>query len=176
MAHTYSHLFGLPTTGLRFFSVYGPWGRPDMALFIFTKAIFEGQTIDVFNNGMMERDFTYVKDIVEGVYRIVYKVPEGNPKWSGKDPDPSTSRGPYRLFNIGNSTPVKLMDFINAIEEVTGIEVKKNMLPMQPGDVPRTWADVDHLIEHFDYKPETNVKDGVRNFVNWYKEYYKVKA
>jgi len=172
MAHTYSHLFGLPTTGLRFFTVYGPWGRPDMALFIFTKAILEGKPIDVFNYGRMKRDFTYIDDIVEGVVRVIDSPPTGDPEWSGASPDPSRSRAPYRLYNIGNSSPVELMDFIEAIEKSLGKKARKNMLPMQPGDVPATWADVSDLAEDFDYKPQTPVQEGVDHFVKWYREFY----
>ncbi|MHC5098034.1 MAG: NAD-dependent epimerase [Planctomycetota bacterium] len=174
MAHTYSHLFGLPTTGLRFFTVYGPWGRPDMALFLFTKAILEGKSIDVFNHGKMRRDFTYVDDIVEGVIRVVDHPPVGNSDWSGKRPDPSCSRAPYKIYNIGNSNPVELMDFIEAIEQVLGKQAKKNMMPLQPGDVPATWADVSDLVEDLDYQPATTVQEGVERFIAWYKEYYNI--
>jgi UDP-glucuronate 4-epimerase len=174
MAHTYSHLYGLPTTGLRFFTVYGPWGRPDMALFLFTKAILENKPIDVYNNGDMERDFTYIDDIIEGVSRIIKATPRGNKNWSGKKPDPSSSLAPYRVYNIGNSKPVKLLDFIESIEKATGKKAKKNMLPLQPGDVPRTWADVSSLTTDFNYTPDTSIKDGVEKFVEWYREFYKV--
>lgn len=174
MAHTYSHLFNIPTTGLRFFTVYGPWGRPDMALFLFTKAILEVKPIDVFNHGDMERDFTYIEDIVEGLFRIVRnEPPKGNPEWSGMHPDPATSMAPYRIYNIGNNNPVKLMDFISAIEEATGKEAIKNLMPIQPGDVPKTWADVNHLIEDYGYKPETSIKKGIQAFIDWYMDYYK---
>ncbi len=171
MAHTYSHLYGLPTTGLRFFTVYGPWGRPDMALFIFTKAILEGKPIEVYNNGMMERDFTYVDDIVEGMTRIIHSEPGGNDTWSGMYPDPSCSRAPYKIYNIGNNNPVKLLDFIEAIEEATGKKAIKKMLPIQPGDVVKTWANVDALIEDFNYAPDTSVTEGIRKFSEWYREY-----
>ncbi len=173
MAHNYSHLFQLPTTGLRFFTVYGPWGRPDMALFLFTKAILEGKPIQVFNEGNMRRDFTYIDDIIEGVVRVIDNPPKGNEFWTGKHPDPGTSRAPYKVFNIGNSSPVNLMDFIDAIEEALGQKAKKNFLPMQPGDVMATWADVSDLETELGYKPDTPVKDGVKNFINWYRMYFK---
>ncbi len=174
MAHTYSHLFNLPTTGLRFFTVYGPWGRPDMALFLFTKAILEDKPIDVYNYGDMKRDFTYIDDIVEGVVRVIDNPPKGNKNWSGKNPDPSSSKAPYKIYNIGNNNPVKLLDFIEAIEKAIGKEAKKNMLPIQPGDVPATWADVSDLIEDLGYKPNTSIEDGVNSFVKWYREFYGV--
>ena len=174
MAHTYSYLYQIPTTGLRFFTVYGPWGRPDMALFLFTKAILEGKPIDVFNNGNMQRDFTYVDDIVEGVVRVIDSPPAGNPGWSGRQPDPGTSVAPYRVYNIGNSRPVKLLDFIEAIEDALGKRAVKNFLPMQPGDVPATWADVSDLAADFGYQPSTPVEEGIRRFVAWYKKYYKI--
>jgi len=174
MAHTYSHLFNLPTTGLRFFTVYGPWGRPDMALFLFTKAIFEDKPIDVYNYGDMRRDFTYIDDIVEGVVRVIDNPPKGNPKWSGKNPDPSSSKAPYKIYNIGNSSPVKLMDFIEAIEDAIGKKAKKNMLPIQPGDVPATYADVSDLVNDLGYKPQTSVRDGVEAFIKWYREFYNI--
>ena len=174
MAHTYSHLFGLPTTGLRFFTVYGPWGRPDMALFLFTKAILEDKPIDVFNHGKMRRDFTYVDDIVEGIIRVIDHPPKGNPDWTGKKPDPSCSKAPYKVYNIGNSSPVELMDFIEAIEKALGKEAQKNMLPIQPGDVPATWADVTDLVEDLNYQPNTSIQDGVERFIAWYKEFYNV--
>lgn len=174
MAHTYSHLYGLPTTGLRFFTVYGPWGRPDMALFLFTRAILNDQQIDVYNNGNMQRDFTYIDDIIEGVVRVMDHPPEGNPEWSGKDPDPASSPAPYKIYNIGNNSPVHLMDFIKAIEEETGREAKKNFMPMQPGDVQKTWANVNDLIEDFGYKPQTDIRTGVKNFVEWYRTYYNI--
>jgi len=172
MAHTYSHLYNLPTTGLRFFTVYGPWGRPDMALFIFTKAIFEGKTIDVFNNGDMQRDFTYVDDIIEGLARVIDNIPAGSRDWNGMEPNPSSSRAPYKIYNIGNNSPVKLMDFISAIEEATGKKARKNLMPIQPGDVPATWADVDDLINNIGYRPDTDIGKGVALFVDWYREYY----
>ena len=174
MAHTYSHLYNLPTTGLRFFTVYGPWGRPDMALFLFTKAILEERPIDVYNYGDMQRDFTYIDDIVEGVVRVIDHPPKGNPDWSGKHPDPGSSKAPYKIYNIGNNNPVKLMDFITAIEKAIGKEAKKNLLPIQPGDVPATWADVSDLIEDLGYRPATPVEEGVRRFVEWYREFYRV--
>jgi UDP-glucuronate 4-epimerase len=174
MAHTYSHLYGIPTTGLRFFTVYGPWGRPDMALFIFTKAILGGKPIEVFNNGNMKRDFTYVDDIVTGVIKAMDSPPRGNTDWSGKDPDPSSSISPYRIYNIGNNSPVNLMDFIDAIEKSIGKKAIKNFLPMQPGDVPATWADVNDLAKDLGYAPGVDVREGVKRFVEWYKEYYKV--
>lgn len=173
MAHTYSYLFGVPTTGLRFFTVYGPWGRPDMALFLFTKAILEGKPIDVFNQGDMKRDFTYVADIVEGIIRVIDNPPLPNPNWSALNSDPSTSKAPYKIYNIGNSNPVKLMDFIEAIENELGIKAEKNLLPMQPGDVPATWADVSDLVSNLDYKPDTSIKQGIKNFISWYREFYK---
>ena len=173
MAHTYSYLFGVPTTGLRFFTVYGPWGRPDMALFLFTKAILEGKPIDVFNQGDMKRDFTYVADIVEGIIRVIDNPPLPNPNWSALNSDPSTSKAPYKIYNIGNSNPVKLMDFIEAIENELGIKAEKNLLPMQPGDVPATWADVSDLVTNLDYKPDTSIKQGIKNFISWYREFYK---
>ena len=172
MAHTYSYLYQIPTTGLRFFTVYGPWGRPDMALFLFTKAILEGKPIDVFNNGNMQRDFTYVDDIVEGVVRVIDSPPAGKPDWTGQSPDPGTSSAPYRVYNIGNSKPVKLLDFIEAIEDALGIRAVKNFLPMQPGDVPATWADVADLAADFGYQPSTPVEEGIRRFVEWYRGYY----
>jgi UDP-glucuronate 4-epimerase len=174
MAHTYSHLFALPTTGLRFFTVYGPWGRPDMALFIFTKTILENKPIRIFNEGKMKRDFTYIDDIIEGVIRIIDNPPSGNPQWSGKVPDPSASLAPYKIYNIGNSNPVELMDFINAIEESLGKTAIKEYFPIQPGDVPATWADVDDLIKDLGYKPSTPVKKGIRQFIDWYQEFYNL--
>lgn len=172
MAHTYSYLYGLPTTGLRFFTVYGPWGRPDMALFLFTKAILEGKPIDVYNNGNMQRDFTYVDDIVEGILRVIDNPCVGDREWTGIDPDPSSSKAPYKIYNIGNSNPVKLLDFIDAIEESLGIKAIKNLLPLQSGDVPATWADVDDLANDLDYKPSTKVREGINRFVDWYRGYY----
>lgn len=174
MAHTYSHLFGLPTTGLRFFTVYGPWGRPDMALFLFTKAILEGKPINVFNNGEMSRDFTYVDDIVEGVIRVNDNPSLGNPLWDGKNPDPSTAKAPYTVYNIGNNSPVKLMDFVMTIEKVLGKEAEKNFMPMQPGDVAATYADVQDLIDNLGYKPQTSLDYGIARFIEWYKEFYKI--
>lgn len=174
MAHTYSHLFGLPTTGLRFFTVYGPWGRPDMALFLFTKAILEGKPINIFNNGQMSRDFTYIDDIVEGVIRVNDNPPKGNANWSGMAPDPGSSKAPYLVYNIGNNAPVKLMDFVSTIENCLGLEAEKNFLPMQAGDVAATYADVQDLIENLDYKPGTSLEYGVRQFVEWYREFYVV--
>jgi len=174
MAHTYSNLYDLPTTGLRFFTVYGPFGRPDMALFMFTKNILEGKPIDVFNYGNHRRDFTYVDDIVEGVVRTLDHVAEPNPKWDPADPDPGTSRAPYRIYNIGNSQPVELMRYIQVIEQCVGREAEKNLLPMQPGDVPDTWADVDDLVADVDYQPNTTVEEGVRRFVEWYVDFYDV--
>jgi UDP-glucuronate 4-epimerase len=174
MAHTYSHLFGLPTTGLRFFTVYGPWGRPDMALFLFTKAILEDQPIKVFNHGKMVRDFTYVDDIVEGVIRVIDNPPKGNEEWKGESPDPSTSPAPYKLYNIGNNNPIKLMDFIEAIEKALGKKAEKNMMPIQPGDVEATYANVDDLVANLEYKPDTGISLGINNFINWYRNYFKV--
>jgi len=173
MAHTYSHLYNMPTTGLRFFTVYGPWGRPDMALFKFTKAILEGEKIKVFNFGKHRRDFTYVDDIVEGVIRVLDQPAQSNPNWSGEKPDPGTSSAPWRVYNIGNNSPVDLMDFIVAIEEALGIKTEKELLPLQPGDVPDTYADVDDLVKDFDYNPSMGIEEGVKNFVDWYKEYKK---
>lgn len=174
MAHTYSHLFNLPTTGLRFFTVYGPWGRPDMALFLFTKAILEGKPINIFNNGEMSRDFTYVDDIVEGVIRVNDNPAKGNPDWSGKNPDPGTAKAPYTVYNIGNNSPVKLMDFVSIIEKTLGVEAKKNFMPMQAGDVAATYADVQDLINNLGYKPQTTLEYGVGEFVKWYRDFYKI--
>ncbi|MCG6390230.1 NAD-dependent epimerase [Vibrio fluvialis] len=174
MAHTYSHLYGVPTTGLRFFTVYGPWGRPDMALFKFTKAIINGDAIDVYNNGDMMRDFTYIDDIVEGILRIKDVLPEPNAEWSVEAGSPATSSAPYRVYNIGHGSPVKLMDYIKALESALGIEAKKNMLPMQPGDVYVTYADTQDLFNATQYKPQMGVEQGVANFVKWYKEFYSV--
>lgn len=174
MAHTYSNLYGLPATGLRFFTVYGPWGRPDMSLFLFTRNIFTGKPIDVFNNGQHQRDFTYIDDIVEGVVRTLDKIPQGNPDWRGDAPDPGTSFAPFRLYNIGNHSPVELMTFIELIEKYTGRKAEKNFLPLQPGDVPATYADVDDLVRDVDYSPGTPVEAGIERFVQWYKDYYKV--
>ncbi len=174
MAHTYSHLYGLPTTGLRFFTVYGPWGRPDMALFIFTKAILEGRPIDVFNGGKMRRDFTYVDDIVEGVIRTSDHTATPNANWNSDKPDPATSKAPYRVYNIGNNQPVELMHMIDTIEKAIGKQAVKNMLPMQPGDVPATFANVDALVEDVGFKPATPIETGIQRFVDWYRGYYKV--
>jgi len=172
MAHTYSNLYNLPTTGLRFFTVYGPWGRPDMALFKFTKAMLEGESIPVFNYGKHRRDFTYIDDIVEGVIRVLDRPASSNPDWDGANPDSGTSKAPWRVYNIGNNSPVELMDYIGALEESLGIEADKEMLPLQDGDVPDTYANVDDLVKEFDYKPDMPVKTGVANFVKWYKDFY----
>ena len=174
MAHTYSHLYNLPTTGLRFFTVYGPWGRPDMALFKFTKAILEGKTIQVYNYGNHRRDFTYIDDIVEGVIRSLDNVAKPNENWDGSNPDPSTSKAPYKVYNIGAQTPVHLLKFIETLESALGIEAKKELLPMQPGDVPDTYADVSSLVEDTGYQPSTDVETGVKAFVDWYRDFYKV--
>lgn len=173
MAHTYSNLYDLPTTGLRFFTVYGPYGRPDMALFLFTKAIIEGKPIDVFNYGKHRRDFTYVDDIVEGVVRTMDNTAKPNADWDAAKPDPGTSRVPYRIYNIGNQQPVELMDYIGAIEKTLGKTAEKNLLPLQPGDVPDTWADTEDLVNDVGYQPNTPIEVGVKNFVEWYLEYYK---
>ena len=173
MAHTYSSLYKLPTTGLRFFTVYGPWSRPDMALFKFTKAILSGAKIQVFNYGKHRRDFTYIDDIVEGIVRVLEKPAVSNSLWDGNRPDSGSSKAPWRVYNIGNSSPVELLDYISAIEEALNLKAKKELLPLQPGDVPDTYANVDDLVKEFNYKPSTNVKKGVKNFVDWYKEYYK---
>ncbi len=175
MAHTYSALYNLPTTGLRFFTVYGPYGRPDMALFIFTKAILEGKPIEVYNHGKMKRDFTYIDDIVEGITRLIPTVPTGNTAWNGMQPDAATSFAPYRLYNIGNNTPVELMRFIEVIEEKLGKKAVKNLLPIQVGDVPETFADVDDLIRDVDFKPDTSIEVGIGKFIEWYTDYYKHK-
>ena len=172
MAHTYSHLYDLPTTGLRFFTVYGPWGRPDMALFLFTKAMMEGNEIGVFNNGEMVRDFTYIDDIVEGVIRVLDKTATANPDYDASIPDPATAAAPYRVFNIGNGNPTPLMDYIGALESALGIEAKKNFMPMQPGDVPATSADTTELGKWVGFQPDTKVRDGVKQFVDWYLGYY----
>jgi UDP-glucuronate 4-epimerase len=174
MAHSYSHLYGLPTTGLRFFTVYGPWGRPDMAVFTFTKAILEGRAIDVFNYGKMKRDFTYIEDIVEGVVRVLDKTAQPNLKWSGDKPDASTSCAPYRIYNIGNNKPVELLRLIEVLEDSLGRKAEKNLLPLQPGDVLATYADVDDLARDADFKPITSIETGVRLFVEWYRSYHKV--
>lgn len=175
MAHTYSHLYGIPTTGLRFFTVYGPWGRPDMALFIFTKAILEGKPIDVFNHGKMRRDFTYIDDIVTGIIKVMDKPPKGDQDWDGKAPDPSGSRAPYKIYNIGNNSPVELLDFIEAIEQSLGKTAQKNFLPMQPGDVPATWADVDNLVQDIGYTPSVKVQEGVDRFIEWYRAFFDIQ-
>ena len=174
MAHTYSHLYGLPTTGLRFFTVYGPWGRPDMALFLFTKAILEGKPIDVFNFGKMRRDFTYIDDIVEGVIRTSDHTAQSNPEWNSDTPDPATSKAPYRIYNIGNNNPVELMHLIATLEHCLGKTAEKNMLPMQPGDVPATYADVEALVQDVGFQPKTPIETGVARFVAWYREYYNI--
>jgi UDP-glucuronate 4-epimerase len=176
MAHTYSHLYNMPTTGLRFFTVYGPWGRPDMSLFMFTKNILEGKPIDVFNFGNHRRDFTYVDDIIEGVIRSLDHVAQPNPGWNSDAPDPGTSRAPYRVYNIGANNPVHLMHFIEVLEGCLGRKAEKNMLPLQPGDVPDTYADVKDLAADVGYRPQTTVETGIGNFVKWYLDYYKVKA
>ena len=174
MAHTYSHLYGLPCTGLRFFTVYGPWGRPDMALFLFTKAILEGRPIEVFNHGRMRRDFTYIDDIVEGVVRVMARPAAPNDAWHGDRPDPGTSYARYRIYNIGNNNPVELMSFIGAIEKALGQEARKIMLPLQPGDVPATYADIDDLVRDAGFQPQTPIEEGIRRFIAWYREYYAV--
>lgn len=175
LAHTYSHLFQLPTTGLRFFTVYGPWGRPDMALFLFTKAILAGQPIDVFNHGKHRRDFTYIDDIVEGVVRTLDNVAQPNPDWDSNAPDPATSAAPYRLYNIGSNNPIELMHYIETLENCLGRKAEKNFLPLQAGDVPETFADVGALIRDVGYKPDTSVEDGIARFVAWFREYYGVE-
>ncbi|HHI82703.1 MAG TPA: NAD-dependent epimerase/dehydratase family protein, partial [Rhizobiales bacterium] len=174
MAHAYSHLYRLPTTGLRFFTVYGPWGRPDMALFLFTKNIIEGKPIKVFNNGNHSRDFTYIDDIVEGVLRVSSQIAQPDPDWDSDNPDPGTSNAPFRIFNIGNNDPVRLGDYIEAAEEVIGKRAIREMLPLQPGDVPDSHADVSELIKAVGYKPATSVREGVKAFVDWYRDYYGV--
>ena len=174
MAHTYSHLYALPTTGLRFFTVYGPWGRPDMAMFLFTKAILEGQPIDVFNHGKMQRDFTYIDDIVEGVIRTNDHIAEPNPEWNSDAPDPATSKAPYRIYNIGNNNPVELMYLIETIEKSLGRVAEKRMLSLQPGDVPATFANVDALVRDVGFAPKTPIETGVANFVAWYREYFQI--
>ena len=172
MAHTYAHLYGLPCTGLRFFTVYGPWGRPDMALFLFTRAILAGEPINVFNHGRMRRDFTYIDDIVEGVVRVVDRPAQPNPDWTGDQPDPGTSSAPYRVYNIGNNNPVELMHLIETLEQALGKVAEKNFMPIQPGDVPATWANVDDLSTDVGFRPETPIEVGVQKFVEWYLEYY----
>jgi UDP-glucuronate 4-epimerase len=173
MAHTYAHLFRLPVTGLRFFTVYGPWGRPDMALYLFTKAILAGEPINVFNHGKMRRDFTYIDDIVQGVMRVLGRIPTPNPDWNSDRPDPATSNAPYQIYNIGNNQPVELMSYIQALEESLGLKAKINMMDIQPGDVPATWANVDDLINDVGFKPQTSIEEGVGNFVEWYREYHQ---
>ena len=172
MAHSYASLYELPVTGLRFFTVYGPWGRPDMALFLFTDAMLNNEPIDVFNYGDMSRDFTYIDDIVEGVMRVTDQPAEPNPDWSGDDPDAGTSYAPYRLYNIGNNSPVELMEMIEILEDCLGMEAEKNFMPMQPGDVQKTYADVEDLIEDVDFRPDTSLEEGIASFVAWYREYY----
>lgn len=174
IAHSYSHLFNLPTTGLRFFTVYGPWGRPDMALFLFTKAILSDKEINVYNNGDMMRDFTYVDDIVEGIFRVVKKPAEADINWTGKKTNPANSSAPYKIYNIGNGNPVQLMDYIKATEIALNKTAKKNFMPMQAGDVKKTYADITSLTNDFNYTPKTNINEGVAKFINWYRKYYKV--
>ncbi len=174
MAHAYSHLYSLPCTGLRFFTVYGPWGRPDMALFLFTKAILENRPIDVFNYGKMKRDFTYIDDIVEGVVRVLDMPARPNPNWDGDNPDPSSSYAPYKIYNIGNNEPVDLLHFIEIIENCLGKKARKNMLPMQPGDVPATYANIDDLVRDTGFRPSTTLEEGIPKFIEWYRDYYKV--
>lgn len=174
MAHTYSHLYNLPTTGLRFFTVYGPWDRPDMALQKFTRAILAGEKVQVFNYGKHRRDFTYIDDIVEGVTRVLDRAAPPNPEWRGDSPDSGSSQAPWRVYNIGNNNPVELMDYIEALEEALGVEADKELLPLQPGDVPDTYADVADLVEEFDYKPSMSVKEGIRNFADWYRTFHQV--
>lgn len=175
MAHTYSHLYKLPTTGLRFFTVYGPWGRPDMALFMFTKAILAGEPIKIFNHGIMKRDFTYIDDIVEGMVRLLDRKPEADPRWTGKQPDPASSCAPYKIYNIGNNQPVELLKFISVLEDKLGRPAKKEFLPLQSGDVPATYADVDDLMCDVGFKPGTSIEKGIGHFVDWYKDYYGIK-
>ncbi len=174
MAHTYAHLYGIPVTGLRFFTVYGPWGRPDMAYFLFTKAILEGRPIDVYNYGKMKRDFTYIDDVVEGMVKVMVRVPGPSPGWDGNSPDPATSQAPYRLYNIGNHDPIELLRFIEILEGHLGRRAVKNLLPMQPGDVPVTYADIDDLIRDVGFRPSTPIEEGLRRFVEWYRWYYRV--
>jgi len=175
MAHSYSHLYKLPTTGLRFFTVYGPWGRPDMAYFLFTKSILASEPIDLYNQGNMIRDFTYIEDIVEGVCRIIKKIPDPNPNWSGSDPDPASSTAPYRLYNIGSNRPTPLMDYVKEIEKNLGVKAKLNLMPMQGGDVKKSHADVDDLVKDFEYSPKWNIQNGIKSFIQWYIDYYKVR-
>ncbi|MBF0119098.1 MAG: NAD-dependent epimerase [Desulfobacterales bacterium] len=174
MAHTYSSLYKIPCTGLRFFTVYGTWGRPDMALFLFTKAILEGKPIDVFNHGKMKRDFTYIDDIIEGIIRLVPKIAQPNPEWSGDTPDPSSSYAPYKIYNIGNNNPVELLRFIEVLEEYLSKKAVKNLLPMQSGDVPKTYADIDDLFKDIGFKPQTSIEEGIKKFVEWYRSYYSM--
>ncbi len=174
MAHAYAHLFSLPCTGLRFFTVYGPWGRPDMAAFVFTKAILEDKPIDVFNYGKMRRDFTYIDDIVKGVVGVLHKIPQPNPEWTGEHPDCGTSSAPYRIYNIGNNNPVELIAFIGVLEAKLGKKAKMNLLPLQAGDVPATYADVDDLVRDVGFKPQTSIEEGIERFVDWYRKYYRV--
>ena len=175
MAHSYSHLYKLPTTGLRFFTVYGPWGRPDMAYFLFTKSILASEPIELYNQGNMIRDFTYIEDIVEGVCRIIKKIPDPNPNWSGSDPDPASSTAPYRLYNIGSNRPTPLMDYVKEIEKNLGVKAKLNLMPMQGGDVKKSHADVDNLVKDFEYSPKWNIQNGIKSFIQWYIDYYKVR-
>jgi UDP-glucuronate 4-epimerase len=174
MAHAYTHLYGIPTTGLRYFTVYGPWGRPDMSPWLFTSAMLEGRSIKVFNNGHMERDFTYIDDIVEGIIQVLYRPAVPKVEWDSSKPSPGFSLAPWRIYNIGNSSPVELMNYIGAIEKALGKKAIITMLPLQPGDVPDTYADITELVEEFGYKPETPIEQGVANFVSWYREYYRV--
>jgi UDP-glucuronate 4-epimerase len=174
MAHTYASLYKLPCTGLRFFTVYGPWGRPDMALFLFTKAILEDKPIDVYNDGKMQRDFTYIDDIVEGIFRVIHKIPEPDPNWNGNHPDPAMSFAPYKIYNIGNNKPVELLEFIMILEKQLGKKAQMNLLPIQPGDVPKTYADIDDLMKDVGFKPATSIEVGISHFVTWYREYYKI--
>lgn len=173
MAHTYSHLYRIPTTGLRFFTVYGPWGRPDMALFLFSNAILAGKPIELFNFGKMERDFTYIDDIIEGVVRVGEKIPAPDPNWSSRNPDPATSSAPYRIFNIGNNNPVALLKLLDTLEQCLGKKGERRLVPIQPGDVPATYADVDDLMKEVGFKPATPIEEGVRRFVDWYRGYYR---
>ncbi|MDH5670311.1 MAG: NAD-dependent epimerase/dehydratase family protein, partial [Nitrospira sp.] len=174
MAHCYAHLYRIPCTGLRFFTVYGPWGRPDMALFIFTKAILEGTPIDVFNHGKMRRDFTYIDDIVEGILRVLDHPAQPNPSWSGEQPDPGTSSAPARVYNIGNHRPVELLNFIEILEQALGKKAEKTLLPLQPGDVPATYADIDDLARDVGFSPEISIEEGIPRFVQWYKDFYRI--
>jgi len=175
LSHSYSALYNIPTTGLRFFTVYGPWGRPDMALFLFAKNIIDGKAIDVYNNGNMMRDFTYIDDIVEGIIRVALKPPQSNPDWNGSNPEASSSKAPYKIYNIGNNSPEKLLDFIDAIEETLGKKAIKNFLPLQPGDVPSSHADVSELMRDFNYKPDTSIQEGINKFISWYMKFYRIE-